>query len=521
MPAFEQLSRILFKRDMPVIRFPAVFFSVVFLSLVWSVPVTGYQIEEKVIEHTLGNGMRILILPRSQSPVVSLSMRFLVGAADEPQGRSGMAHLLEHMMFKGTRRLGTTDYRREEPILLRMDEVAHRLDALSLEKERAGERPGLDGEIQKLREEMGRLQAEHKKYVVKDEIDNIYTRNGGRGFNASTGVDITTYKIDLPANRLELWAKIESDRMQNPVLREFYSERDVVMEERRQSYDSQPNRLLMELFLATAYKAHPYGRPVIGWMSDLKYLPREETEAFFKRYYTPGNAILAVVGDVDPQEVISLMEKYFGPLPSSSTPPGVITREPPQRGERRAYLMEEANPMLITGYHKPTLPHRDDYVLDLIDGLLSDGRTSRLYRRLVEEEKAAVSVHTSNGLPGSRYDNIFAIIAIPLSPRSPEEVEELINEELERLKFEKVPEEELRKIKKRMEADFIRRLNSNSGLASMLSYFEALAGDWRYITRHTEIMESISPGEIMDVAQRYFTERNRTAAILKRPENGR
>ena len=177
--------------------------------------------------------------------------------------------------------------------------------------------------------------------------------------------------------------------------------------------------------------------------------------------------------------------------------------------------------MLITGYHKPTLPHRDDYVLDLIDGLLSDGRTSRLYRRLVEEEKAAVSIQTINGLPGSRYDNIFAIIAVPLSPRSPEEVEELINEELERLKIEQVPEKELRKVKKRMEADFIRRLNSNSGLAGMLSYFEALAGDWRYITRHTAILESITPGEIMDVARRHFTSANRTTAILKKPEDGR
>lgn len=475
-----------------------------------------YGLEERVVEHTLDNGMRIIILPRRQSPIVSLNMKFLVGAVDEPAGQSGMAHVLEHMLFKGTRRLGTTDFDREEPILRRIDEAATRLDALRISLEKKNGDLAIEDEIRALEGTLRELQEEHKKYVVKDEIDGIYTRNGGANLNATTGVDLTTYFVDLPANRLELWAAIESDRMQNPVLREFYSERDVVMEERRQSYDSKPDRLLIELFLGTAYMAHPYNRPVIGWMSDLKYLPRDETEEFFRRYYSPDNTVLAIVGDVDPGNVINLLEKYFGPIPSSGAPPRVITREPEQKGERRARLEAEANPKLIIGYHKPTLPHRDDYVFDVIDGILSSGRTSRLHRRLVEEEKAAASVTTANGLPGARYDNLFTIIATPLSSRSAGDVENMIYEELERIKNEPVPPAELEKVKKQMKADFVKGLLSNHGLARTLSYFEALAGDWRYITGHGAVLDSITPDEIMDVAGRYFTERNRTVTTLER-----
>ncbi len=486
------------------------------LTLAAAPPAPGYQLEGRVVEHTLGNGMKILILPRHQSPIVSLYMKYIVGSVDEEAGRTGTAHLLEHMLFKGTRRLGTSDYAAEEPIMRRMDRVAARQDELERRREREGDNPVAAAEVAALEREMEELSAEQRRYIVKDEIDAIYNRNGGEDVNAFTDYDFTTYQVALPANRLELWAAVESDRMSHPVLREFWSERDVVMEERRQSYDSQPNRLLTELFLAEAFMAHPYRHPIIGWMSDIRYLTRSGTEGFFRDYYTPDNAILSVVGDVDPPAVIALLEKYFGPIPPSKARPATITREPAQRGERRSFLDGDANPMLVIGWHKPTLPHRDDYILDLASGLLSSGRTSRFYRRLVEKEKAAASVHAINGFPGARYDNLFAVIAVPLSQRDPGEVERMIYEELDRLKNEPAPAGELDKIKRQMKADFVRGLQSNGGLANTLAYFQALTGDWRYLTRYEEVIDGISPAEIMETARRYFNADNRTVAVLTR-----
>jgi predicted Zn-dependent peptidase len=495
-------------------------FTAAFLALaIWLLPVVAahaYQLEERVVEHTLGNGLKIIILPRHQSPVVSLYMTFLVGAADEEAGRSGTAHMLEHLMFKGTKRLGTTDYAAEAPVLARIDEAAARLDALVSAREEKGQGATEDPRIEQQRKELEALEAEAEKYVVKDEIDNLYNRNGAEDFNAYTSADMTVYHVDLPANRLELWASIEADRMQNPVLREFYSERDVVMEERRQSIESQPDRLLMELFGAAGFLAHPYRRPVIGWPSDVMRLPRRETAEFFRRFYAPDNTIVAVVGDVEPPAVIELLEKSFGPIPPSGVRRTPITREPEQAGERRVYLEAESNPSIIMGWHKPTLPHRDDYVLDVVEGILSHGRTSRLYRRLVETERAAVRVGAVNGYPGARYDNLFMITSAPLATRTPEEIEKLVYEEIDRLKAEPVTAEELEKIRTQMKADFVRGLQSNGGLANTLSHFQAVAGDWRYITRYDAVLDSITPEEIMTAVRKYFTPENRTVAILRK-----
>jgi predicted Zn-dependent peptidase len=485
-------------------------------ALVAAIPpgAAAFDLESRVREHRLANGMHLIIVPRPTSPVVSLVMKFRAGAVDEEAGRSGMAHLLEHMLFKGTRTLGTVDIRREEPLLLAMDRTARELDRLR--REAPGEDPARRREEERLSRELAELQERHRELVVKDEIDGIYHRNGAQDFNAFTDPDLTTYRVDLPANRLELWASIESDRMANPVLREFYAEREVVREERRQSYDSQPSRLLWELFLSTAFQAHPYRRPIIGWPSDIAFLERGETESFFRRFYSPANTVVAVVGDVEPDRVLALLEHYFGPLPATEVVRPPITGEPPQRGERRAALVAEASPSLLIGWHKPTLPHRDDYVLDLVDGILASGRTSRLHRLLVEEKKLASSVGSVNGLPGARYDNLFAVTATPLAPHLPEELEPHIYAELERLGREPVGAEELEKVRKNLLADFVRGLDSNSGLANMLAHYQAVAGDWRYLLNHARVMEGITTAEIMETAARTFRETNRTVATLRR-----
>jgi len=477
--------------------------------------ILAFSLEGRVKEFTLENGMKVLFLERHQSPTMALYIRFRVGASDENIGMTGTAHLLEHMLFKGTKTLGTKDYAEERKILDRMDSVSMALDAEKSKGEKAGPEY-----LKYLQEALKSLQEDHKKYVIKDEIERVYSQNGGVGFNAMTSVDTTTYVVSLPSNRLELWARVESDRLLNPVLREFYSERDVVLEERRRSIESQPERILLENFLAVSFIAHPYGRPVIGWPSDVQSLDREATERFFRTYYSPANTVLTIVGDVKAEEALPLLKKYFERIPRQVLPPPLRTVEPAQAGERRLEVVSDANPQLIIGFHKPNPPHPDDGALEIMEGLLSSGRTSRFYRRLVEEEKIAAEVSAANGWPGERYPNLFAVFAAPRHPHTAGELEKAILEELERLKREPVSAEELKKIKNQIQTGFLRQLNSNPKLAYWLSYGQSLFGDWRYLVQRLEAYEKVTPEDIRRVAEKYLTARNRTVATLVRTSDG-
>jgi predicted Zn-dependent peptidase len=278
----------------------------------------------------------------------------------------------------------------------------------------------------------------------------------------------------------------------------------------------------MEVFLATAFVAHPYRNSIIGWDADLQFLKRENTQNFFRSHYAPNNAVIAVVGDINPEECLALIKKYFGRIPPQPLAFSPLTSEPDQKGERRVKLVFDANPQLIIGYHKPTIPHFDDYCFDVIEAVLSQGRTSRLYKRLVKKEKLAVSIETGNGLPGARYPNLFAIFATPRSLHTAHELEKAIYQELERLKKEEVSEKELTKIKNHLKANRIYRLQSNSGIAFELAYNQTVANDWRYMERHIEVIEKITPQDIVRVAREYFKEENRTVAeLVKRiPRDG-
>jgi predicted Zn-dependent peptidase len=298
-------------------------------------------------------------------------------------------------------------------------------------------------------------------------------------------------------------------------MREFYSERDVVREERRQSYETNPGRKLMELLCATAFVAHPYGRPVIGWEGDLQFLRAGDAESFFRAWYAPNNTVLAAVGDVDPAAFLALARESFGSIPAQPLPGEAVTEEPPQAGERRALLRFDAQPQLMIGWHKPTLPSREDYVFDLIDGILATGRTSRLYRSLVEQKQVAVSVGTVNGLPGGRYPNLFVVTAVPRAPHTAAEVEAAVGEEVARLAAGPVAPEEVSRVKNQLKAELVRGLQSNEGLAGTLAYYEAVAGDWRYLVTHLDHLEQITPEEIRAVAARYLRDDNRTVAVLE------
>ena len=479
--------------------------------LIIVMPSTGssYEMGNRVLSYTLKNGLRILMVERHLSPTVSFYIRHRVGAVNESDGRTGTAHLLEHMLFKGTKTIGTKNYHEEHKIMKLIADTGRKLDFERMRGEKANK-----NRIQALSERMEILQKKHKKWFVDNEIDRLYVENGGDNINASTGQDLTTYHVSLPSNKIELWARIEADRMTGPVFREFYSERNVVMEERKQRIESEPEGHLYEQFLAAAYIAHPYRRPILGWPADMKFLSLDYMETFFNRYHAPNNTIIAVVGDIVPANTLEIIKKYFGAIPSRHLDPSPITEEPPQKGERRVYIVSDANPQMIIGYHKPAMPDYDDYVFDVIECILSKGRTSRFYKVLVEEKTFAESVHAVNGLPGAKYNNLFAIFAKPRHPHTSAELESAIYDEIEILKTKTVPEKELQKVKNQIKADFIRNLNSNSGLANLLSYFEAVTGSYEYITDHIKVIERVTSDDIMRVAKKYLTPDNRTVAKL-------
>ncbi len=473
---------------------------------------------DRVVEHKLANGLTILMVERHQTPVVSINMTFGVGGVNEQVGQTGLAHLYEHMAFKGTRTVGTKDYQKEKPIL----EELHRLGTQLERRERELARRNPDTSIdEKEKAEIGAMQDRFKvlqnqavKFVAGNEMALLYQRHGGVGLNASTGKDITRYMISLPSNRLPLWAAIEADRMANPVLREFYKERGVVMEERRLRNDDSPTGLLFETFTSAAFRAHPYGIPTIGWESDILSLTPDATEAFFKTYYGPNRATIGIVGDINPQEVVALIDSTFGKIPASPPAPQIVTSEPRQRGERRVEVEFDAEPSLAIGFHKPAIGHPDDYVFDVIDEILSSGLTSRLYTTLVRDGRLAASVNSDANYPGVRAPNLFVVYAAPLAPHTTGEVEAAVLAELERLKTEPVSAKELEKVLNNLDADMVRALRSNSGLASQLALYQTVAGDWRYLLKAREKLAAVTPADIQRVASQYFTKSDRTVGIL-------
>ncbi|MCY3743876.1 MAG: pitrilysin family protein [Candidatus Poribacteria bacterium] len=483
-----------------------------YLLILFFIALTGIasaqDLSDRVVEHIFPNGLKLLMIKRDTSPTIAPYILFKAGSVDESDDTRGIAHMLEHMLFKGTKTIGTKDYEKEKVVLAEIDRVG---DALDMERAK-GARADAD-KVAELEAALKEQQELAKEWIATGEYTEIYTQHGSTGFNAGTSVDYTIYTVELPSNKLELWAMLESDRLKNAVLREFYVEREAVKEERRMRVDTSPGGKLYEQFIAAAFTAHPYGMPIIGWPSDIAMLNRRKAEAFFKIHYAPNNSVMVIVGNIDIEETVALIDTYFGDMQAQPLPSEVTTKELPQEGERRIEVEYDAEPQLMIGYHKPTVPHFDDYVLDFISAILSDGRTSRFYKNIVEEG-IAVSVNSINGYPGARYDNLFVVNGTPRSPHTTLDVEEAIYAELERLKTEPVAEKEFKRILKQIDAGFIRNLSSNAGMAQQLAFYEGIAGDWRYILGWRENMYKITPEDIMKVANTYFTKSNRTVGTL-------
>jgi predicted Zn-dependent peptidase len=465
--------------------------------------------EKRVSVKVLANGLTILVCERREAPVFSFFTHVDVGGAQEVPGITGLAHMFEHMAFKGTHRIGTTDWAKEK---LALERVERAYAAWQSAARRPRPEPAAVAALAKAFRD---AVAEADRYVLKDEFSQIVERHGGTGLNAYTNSDETGYFYSLPSNRLELWAHMESERFLRPVMREFYKERDVVLEERRMRTDSDPIGRLLEQYTATAYTAHPYGQPVVGWPSDLRTFSATDAQRFYEKHYVPANVTIAVVGDISAREVFALVEKYFGAWPAGPKPEPLRTAEPPQRALRTVTVRERTQPFYVEGYHKPAEHHPDDVVFEVIQDLLSTGRTSRLYRSLIRDKKIAAEASGFYGYPGRKYPNLFTLYAVPTPGHTPAEVQAAIRAELERLRSEEVTPAELKMIRTRVKARLLRSLASNQGLAMLLGRAQARLGDWREVFRRVERIDRVTKGDILRVAREVFVERNRTVAILE------
>ena len=466
--------------------------------------------EKRITVKKLDNGLTVVICERPEAPVFSFYTHVDAGSAQDPLGQTGMAHMFEHMAFKGTDKIGTKNYPAEKVAL---EKVEKAYAAYIEERDKR-----VDRDEQKLKQLETTWQDSTKdatQYVIPNQFGEIVERNGGEDMNASTNEDETNYFYSMPQNRLELWAYLESERFMHPVMREFYKERNVVIEERRMRTDSNPIGRLLEQFTTAAFQAHPYHRPTIGWMSDLNSFSATDAQNFFDRYYIPSNMVVTVVGDVKTAETMAIIQKYFGRISSHEQPDERTTTEPAQNSERRVVLQDMSQPLYLEGYHRPDYRNPDDAVYDAIADLMSEGRTSRLYRALVRDKKIASYSAGFTGLPGSKYPHLFAFYAFPLPGHKPEQMADAIHAEIERIKKEDISDEELKMIKTRAKANLIRGLGNNEGLAFQLGLYQARHGDWRELFRQVDRIDKVSKADIRRVANQTFVPTNRTVGIIE------
>jgi predicted Zn-dependent peptidase len=484
--------------------------------LAFALPAAGQDLksfEERTTVHKLANGWTFILVERPAAPVFAFCTLADVGSAQEVPGITGLAHMFEHMAFKGSTHIGTKDWPSEEKALDALEAAYQAWQAERLSPKSDPKK------AEQLLAEFKARQAEAGRFVDETSFDVILSREGATGLNASTGADETRYYYSLPSNKLELFAFLESERFLHPVFREFYQERDVVQEERRMD-ESSPFGRLFEQFQVAAFEAHPYHQPIIGTMSDLQSFTLTDAEAFFKVNYAPSNLITAIVGDIKAKEVIPILEKYFGRIPARPGPMPLRTVEPPQRAEKTLVLEDPSQPLYLEAYHKPANTGPDQPVYDAINDILSRGRTSRLYRALVRDRKLAVNVDSFTGFPGEKYPNLWAVLAVPAYGVSNEQVQTVLRSEIDRLKGEDVTDEELVRFKTRAKADLLRGLRTNAGLAGRLVNSQRLYGDWRELFRYLDRLDKVTKVDIRRVANETFQKTNRTVArIESRPSD--
>ncbi len=468
------------------------------------------SVKERVSEFTLSNGLKFILLEDHSVPIASFVTYANAGGSDERIGIYGISHILEHLAFKGTSEVGTKNYKKEIKILNKMD---------SLFEVIRNEKNSFDPDnkkIAELEEKFETLRNEAQEYVVSNEFDSILKKNGGVGLNAGTGADSTVYFFSLPSNKIELWAYLESGRFSDPVFREFYKEREVIKEERRVRVDNQPVGKMIEELLALAFKDHAYKANTIGPMSNISNISRDDVKQYFREFYTAGNIVIGVTGDVYPEQLKKLAEKYFTKIPPGVRKSRNTTVEPPQLGEKRMTIYEDSQPWIITGYHCPSVLHEDFIKFSVLDYIMTNGRSSRLYKKMVTEDKAALFVGSMAGFPGNKYPSLYIVFSLPNTGHSTEELEKIISDGINKLKTEKVTEEELKSAKVRMKVALIKQMTSNRGLLSSLLSNEILTGSWENAFTYLRKIENVSAEDLKKLAEKYFTLSNRVVVKIEK-----
>ncbi|QLE56335.1 pitrilysin family protein [Nostoc sp. TCL26-01] len=465
------------------------------------------RVIKQLTEFRLDNGMKFLVLERHQAPVVSFLTYANVGGVDEPDGKTGVAHFLEHLAFKGTTRIGTQNYQLEKPLLERLEQLDTQI--------RVAKTNGKQDDVARLQATFKQVEAQAAKLVKQNELGQIVEQSGGVDLNANTSTEATRYFYSFPANKLELWMSLESDRFLDPVIRrEFYKEKDVILEERRMRVENSPIGLMIEKFIDTAYKVHPYKRPVIGYDQDIRNLTPQDVQKFFNAYYVPSNITIAVVGDVNPSEVKKLAQIYFGRYKAGSKPQSQIAVEPKQTQTREVTVELPSQPWYLEGYHRPAVTHPDNAAYDIIGSLLSDGRTSRLYKSLVEQQRLALTAQGFSGFPGDKYPNLMLFYALTAPGHTVDEVAVALRQEIDKLKTEPVAAVELQRVKTQARAGLLRSLDSNMGMAQQLLEYEVKTGSWRNLFKQLDDIVAVTPADIQRVAKSTFTAENRTIGKL-------
>ena len=480
----------------------------------------------QVQEVLLDNGMRVLMVPRKGDPNIAAGWIARVGSVNERPGITGLSHLFEHMMFKGTHTIGTKNDAEDSRIMSEMDRVRGDIERereVLIRKQRLGEIPDAKDpkyrsqKHQDLLQQMGKLEKQQKDLMVKDEFDRIYTTAGGSGMNAGTTNDFTIYFVNVPANKLELWFWMESDRLLRPVFREFYTERDVVHEERRLRTDSTPTGKFDEEFGAMFWDASPYSWPVVDWPTDLEGITRQEALDYFAVNYAPNNLTACLVGDFDPANASALAHRYFGRIPRGPRDPEPVrTGEVKQLAEKRMIAYADTNPEVVCRYHTVADGHKDEFVLSLMADLLN-GRTGRLYKSLILKQNVANSALA--GQNGLKYEGYFQLRGVAKPGHTPEEVEQALYKEIERLQNEEVPEEELQKVKNQNAAGAFRRLQLSFNLMVELLVADADRG-WQTINTDPPRTQAVTAQDIRRVANTYFARENRTVATYYTKKSG-
>jgi predicted Zn-dependent peptidase len=463
------------------------------------------RVKSQVTEFKLENGMKFIVLERHQAPVVSFVTYADVGGVDEPVGKTGVAHFLEHLAFKGTSRIGTTNWQAEKVALDKLDQ----LDGQIREAIAKGQDP------KPLQAEFAQAETQANQYVKTNEFGQIIAQAGGVGLNAATGTDFTVYSYSLPANKTELWFSLESDRFLDPVFREFYQEKEVILEERKERIDNSPRGKLIEAFQNTSFTVHPYKRPVIGYETDIRNLTRKNVQDFFDSHYVPAKLTIGIVGDVDPQQIKQLAKSYFGRFVAKPSPANVAIVEPTQTAPRNFALELETQPIYIEGYHRPAIDHPDNLVYEVITKLMSDGRRSRLYSQLVEKQQIALSAEGSNSYPGNKFPHLLVFSALPAPGVTLEQLAVSLQAELTKIQQEPVSPTELERVKKQFKSETLAALGSNEYMANFLVETDVKFGSWQKLFEALDKLNAVTAADIQRVARATFTEANRTVGKLR------